>query len=159
MSPTDLAPFRSFLDKYAPPPKAGSSGSKAAQERPLEVTFIDSAAEFEKNILSQSGTFYIAALDKENEAETEEYLKITLLAAEKFKQYRFFWFDGPSHAEFLRSLKIDSGYPQLFALNPKKSAFASFIGAYTKDNIFSFVDRVTSGSRRLIQKLDSIPEF
>ena len=155
-----------FVNPFAPPIQKSSSGGRSAPpppkkepEGPAKLVPLDTAEDFATNCLEKSGPSIIAVFDDEIE-ETEGYKAALLEVAEKYKkQFRFLTINGPEHQSFLKQLYIDSGYPQLIMLNPKKSAMATFIGSFTEDGVSHFLDRVLLGSRRLFQKLDTLPTF
>jgi len=145
-------------------PSSGKGKQQAQQptpepDRPAEVVFVDTTEDFAEKCLEKNGPIAIAFFDK-NSDETEQFLATTLEAAEKYKkQFRFLWVDGPNHASFMDELHINSGFPQLIVLHPKKLALAQMIGAYETKGISSFLDRVLLSSKRLIRQIDEIPAF
>jgi len=129
------------------------------QDLPAELIEVSTAADFQAKCLDKSGPSVIALFDKSSE-EFDAQQAVLLQVAEKYKkQFRFLWVDGPSHQSFAQQLHIDSGYPQVLVLNPGKMAMAQLIGSFDESGVSNFLDRVLLGSRRIIQKLDTLPTF
>jgi hypothetical protein len=153
-----------FLKPFAKAPanskNTNTQAPAPAEDRPLEVVYLDTTADWEKEILSRNGLFVIALLDKSDEQATQSYLATTMEVAEKYsKQFRYYWADGPAHIPFVDALYMNNGWPQLLVLHPKKKAVAPLIGSYTVESISQFLDKVLLGNKRVIRPLDEIPAF
>jgi len=154
-----------FIEPFAPAKQNSQGGRSPPPPRepevdvPAELITINTSNDFETHCLNKNGPSVIAVFDDEIE-ETEAYKTSLLAVAEKYKKnFRFLVVNGPEHSSFLQQLHIDSGYPQLIMLNPKKEAMATFVGSFDESGVSHFLDRVLLGSKRLFQRLDTLPTF
>jgi len=160
-----LESLTAFFEPYAKPLEKKTNSRQRQQtqqsepepDRPAELIEISDESSFQSQCLDKSGPSLIAIFDKSSD-EAESQQATLLQVAEKYKkQFRFLYVDGPSHPSLAQQLHLDSGYPQLFVLNPSKMAMASFIGSFDVSGISHFLDRVLLGSRRITQKIDTLP--
>ena len=155
-----------FFEQFAKPSqKSSKSGSSSQQQKPaepagpLQLIEVTDAASYEKECLNQGRPSVIALLDSSSD-ETEKYKEVLLQVGEKYKSnFRFLWVDGPSHPHFVGQLRVDTNFPQVVVLNPKKKVMASFVGRFDESGVANFLDKVLVSSRRIIQQLDELPAF
>lgn len=166
-----------FLEPHAIPApkqekKAGGSSSKAkAKEQEPEVEpetgdifEIRDQAAFDQHVANKGGLTAIAVFDYANfeQSELDNYVATLKALGEKFKgKLRIVYMDGPSQADFTKTLDLSANYPNAVVLSAKKLRYTPFMGAFTKESLGEFFEAVLRGGKRspAIDRLPTIATF
>jgi len=163
-----------FLNEHAPPkqrktsqPPPESQKSKQQQtkkeEKPVKVSQITTQDTFDSACLQKASTCILAFLDpQDNDGKTlEKNLDTLKKLAEKYKNlFDFMWTDGPNNMQVVGAYHMDSGFPSLILLSPKKLGFVPFVGTFGVEQLSDFFEKVLKGKKSALE-LDNgvIPLF